>query len=523
MKQNRPVLIVGAGPTGLTAAIELSRQGVAVRIVDKAPEASRTSRALAVQARTLELLSQRGLTDEMLRRGNAGTSVTFHSQTKQLGKINLESIPSRFNFVLLLAQNETERILSEHLSRQGVHIERSTELIAFSQPENTADGESDRYVTAILRHAGDRLEEVQVAYLISAEGAHSLIRNSLNLEFKGKSLEQAYALADLYVDGDIPENTLSIFVSERGFLGLFPLGKRRFRMIATNPQQHSEDTSDPGLAELQKLYDAETHISATLRDPVWTSRFRINSRMLNTFRARRIFFGGDSAHIHSPAGGQGMNTGIQDMINLGWKLALVYQGQAKPELLETYTEERVPIIKRLVGTTEKATDAVNQMSPIVRSVMTHFAPFVLDLERVQENGARVLSQVNLDYRSSSLSETRDAAGDLHAGDRVPDMNIVCDEPGAAAVPMYSRLDPSSFTLLITNESSAKLPRKEWPSFVKILPVRAAGDPRNKDGFVKIFGTAGGLFVIRPDAYVGFAGRIERHIELSKWFDRHFRK
>jgi len=168
----------------------------------------------------------------MLRLGNRAAAVAFRSENKTLGNIDLQSIPSRFNFALLLAQNETERLIAEQCNRQGVSIERSTELIAFSQPEAASHIEAEKYVKAVLRRPDGRMEELEAAYLISAEGSHSLVRNTLNLEFKGKALEQAYALADLHIDGEIPEDALSIFATEQGFLGLFPMGKRRFRIIA---------------------------------------------------------------------------------------------------------------------------------------------------------------------------------------------------------------------------------------------------------------------------------------------------
>jgi 2-polyprenyl-6-methoxyphenol hydroxylase-like FAD-dependent oxidoreductase len=520
MKQNQPVLIVGAGPAGLTAAMELSRWGIPVRIIDKASQPSTTSRALALQARTLELLSQRGVADEMLRLGNPATAVNIHGDSKQLASINLKSIPSRFNFVLLLAQNDTERLLSEQLRSQGVSIERSTELIAFSQPEPAPHADFGAVVKAVLRHGDGRLEELDAAYLICAEGAHSNIRHTLNLEFKGKSLEQSYALADLHIDGDIPQDSLTIFTSKHGLLAVFPMGNRRFRVIATDPEHHVQNAGEPDLNEMQKLYDAGSYIPATLRDPVWTSRFRINSRMLDTFRAGRIFFGGDSAHIHSPAGGQGMNTGIQDMINIGWKMALVYRGQASAGLLDTYSEERVPVIRSLVAGTEKATDAANSTNPVVHQLVTHVAPFLLDFHKVQEIGARTLSQVEINYRSSRLSETKSAPGGLHAGDRVPDLNVVVDGSGASPVALYTLLDPSAFTLLITGDTRGQAPSAGWPPFMKIVRVREAEGKENEQAFRGSFGAATGLFAVRPDAYLGFAAGINHAAELNRWFDGH---
>jgi len=516
--QQCPILIVGAGPTGLTAATELRRLGVPVRIVDKASTPSTTSRALAIQARTLELLSQRGLTDEMLRIGSRGKFVTIHSERKQLGRVELSAIPSRFNFVLLLAQNETERLLREHLKEHRVEVEASTQLIGFSLAD-PATSETQEYIAAVLRGPDGRLEELAAAYIICAEGSHSSIRRTLNLDFKGRSLEQSYALADLHIDGEVPEDSLSIFVVERGFLGLFPMGGRRFRMIATDPQGHATNPSDPTLAEMQSLYDADCHIPAALRDVVWTSRFRINSRMLHTFRSGRVFFGGDSAHVHSPAGGQGMNTGIQDMINLCWKLALVYNGHAKSDLLDTYTEERHPVIERLLNTTEKATDAMNSQGAIAHQLMTHIAPLVLDFERARELGARTLSQVKIEYRSSPLSETYHAHGELRAGDRVPDLEVGIDAGDAAPISLHSILDPSRFTVLRIGDASKPRPAADHP-WVKTVCVQPPAGA-DADHFKQTFGASGGLIAVRPDAYIGFIGRLDTDAELHDWLNRHF--
>ena len=333
--ETNPILIVGAGPTGLTAALELSRLGVPVRLIEQRTEPATTSRALAVQARTLELLAPRGVAAPMLELGNRAWATTIYDSEKQLAQVNLRAIPSRYNFILLLAQSETERLLREQVARQGVAVEWGTELAALAQTEAG--------VQAVLRGPGGQLEELAAAYLISAEGAHSLVRHTLGLAFPGTALPQHYALADLHLDGDLPHDELSIFLAAHGLLAVFPMRDQRFRLIATDPD--ATGTAPPTLPELQRLYDAGACRPARLRDLVWSSRFHINSRMVDQLRVGRVLLGGDAAHLHSPAGGQGMNTGIQDMVNLGWKLALVWRGQAPTPLLDTYAQDRLPVIR----------------------------------------------------------------------------------------------------------------------------------------------------------------------------------
>jgi 2-polyprenyl-6-methoxyphenol hydroxylase-like FAD-dependent oxidoreductase len=326
VKHSVPVLIVGAGPTGLTAAIELSRLGIGVRIIDRAPERSLTSRALGIQARTVELLRVRGVGNEMLRLGNRANTTTLYSGGEKLAAIGLHRMPSEFNYVLLLAQSETERLLTEQLNRQGVKVERGVEMVSVSRrPDHLG----------VRLRSGDGAEEaVTASYLIAADGSHSAIRKALGLPFRGRSLTQSYVLGDLYLAGDVPEDQLSIFLARNGFLAVFPMGDGRFRFMATDPDAITGDTGDPTLDDIQRLYDRTVHLPAQLYNLNWSSRFRINSRHMTTLRDGRVFFGGDAAHVHSPAGGQGMSAGVQDMINLSWKLAMVLKGQARPELLD---------------------------------------------------------------------------------------------------------------------------------------------------------------------------------------------
>ncbi|WP_334914595.1 FAD-dependent monooxygenase [Nostoc sp.] len=532
--ETKPVLIVGAGPTGMTAAMELSRFGVPIRIVDKLLTPSTTSRALAVQSRTLELFEQRGLIQEMLRIGNPATAATIYGNGKCLGQVHLEQIKSRYNYILLISQAETERILREQLVRQGIAIERGTEMINFSQLESSSQA-GQGGVKAVLRNFEGVLEELEAAYLISAEGSHSMVRHALNLQFQGKSHKQSYALADLYLDGDIPDDELSIFTAEHGFLGVFPMGNRHFRFIATDPEKHEKTDDDPTLAELQKLYDEDSHIPVQLRDLTWSSRFRINSRMLHTLREDRIFFGGDAAHVHSPAGGQGMNTGIQDMIDLSWKLAMVWHGKAVPDLLNTYEEERLSVIRGIVSKTETATDAFNSDSVIVHQLIAHIAPVLLSTQLVQQLSTGLISEVAWNYRASSLSQTDRVHGNLRAGDRLPDLDVSIWESDASGnaqsgkARLYEIIDPSRFTLLVAGGESTtdlsptwKEQLSPWDGFLKLQRITPApNQPEAKIQFDRSFGSGQSLVLVRPDSYLGFVGDHDALPALTKWLNQWF--
>jgi 2-polyprenyl-6-methoxyphenol hydroxylase-like FAD-dependent oxidoreductase len=506
MQENRPVLIVGAGPTGMTAALELVRFGIPLRLVDKYSAPADTSRALAVQSRTLELMQQRGLADEMVELGNKGLFTTMYAAGKQLGKVDLRQIDSRFNYTLLLAQSETERILRERLEKAGVLVERETELVAFRQPEQTTG------VQATLRRSDGTLEELEAAYLIDAEGAHSTVRRSMDLPFEGKSLPHSYALADLHVDGDLPEDQLSIFLADSGLLAAFPMGHRRFRVIATEKQAVEKNATDPDLDYMRRMWFAGSHIPVTFRDMVWSSRFRINSRALNQLRHRAVFFGGDSAHIHSPAGGQGMNTGIQDMMNLGWKLAMVYRGHATESLLDTYNEERIPIIRHLVETTERATDLFNSDNPFVHSLIKHALPIALSFPAVRRKGATIVSELGGDYQKSSLCEGLKSGATLKPGDRFPDI-VLNEEPGTRALDL---LDPSAFTILSFSSSLSAM----TDGLAKFtLPVVERTLLRTTDAVRGLLRDAT-VAVVRPDGYLLCAGDSADVLkQLSAWSER----
>jgi hypothetical protein len=298
--------------------------------------------------------------------------------------------------------------------------------------------------------------------------------------------------------------------------------------MADNPVSKPSKETLPSLEELQQIYDQRSHIPATLRDMSWSSWFRINSRMVNRLQVGRVFLGGDSAHIHSPAGAQGMNTGMQDMINLCWKLALVMKGQAKPELLETYSKERIPVIHNVLKKTEATNDAIASRNRLFRSAFNHIAPWLVGMENVQHNAGEHMSQLALNYRESPLSAPGGNSGELRAGDRLPDFPIALlhsegsseTQPRRASV--FSLLNPSFFTLLYCGVSDPAKTHSEVQSavgpwhhmmrgqLITIIP----GD----DGFKKYFGAAPSLVLVRPDGYVAFAGSENSVAELAKFCD-----
>ena len=530
----KPVLIVGAGPTGMTAAIELSRFGIPVRLVEKMPEPATTSRAVGVQARTLELFEQRGMADKMLAVGNKAPGASIHGGGKVICRLKYSHIDSNYGYTLFISQAETERILREQLAEQNVTIERSVEMIAFAQTAPHSSGRPGS-VTATLRHKDGSLEEVEASYMISAEGAHSKIRNTLGMEFHGKALQEQYALGDFYVDGDLTENDMHIFSSEHGFMGMFPMGEGRWRVIASNPLSEPSKDTKPELDELQKIYDMRSEIPAKFQDLQWSSWFHINSRMTDRLQDGQSFLGGDSAHIHSPAGAQGMNTGIQDAINLGWKLAMVLQGKAANQLLETYGEDRLPVIHNVLEKTEGLTRVIGSENPTFRAVFAHVAPLLAGTEFVQNNSTTRLSQIGLNYRKSSLSETHEHHGSLQAGDRLPDLDVTVlnkphsEEQNPTPAKLFSLIDPSMFTLLYVNiadpeslHAQVQEQLEPWQDVINGYQIAPpAPDSGQQKHFADNFGSAPILVLARPDSYIGFTAGADSLPKLvtylQKWF------
>jgi 2-polyprenyl-6-methoxyphenol hydroxylase-like FAD-dependent oxidoreductase len=251
-----PILIVGAGPTGLAAGMELARFGIPVRLIDKVAQPATTSRAVGVQARTLELLEQRGLAQKLVESGNQGVAVSAYGGGKRIFRLEFKELDSKYKYILFVSQAITEKTLRETVETLGVRVEWNTAMVGFSESQHRGG------LTAILQHRDGSLESLACSYLISAEGAHSKVRDTLGLRFEGKSLEEQYALGDFYIDSELPDSDLHVFSSEHGFLGMFPMGNKRYRLIASNPISRPSTDTEPSIEELQQLYDQRSPIPA---------------------------------------------------------------------------------------------------------------------------------------------------------------------------------------------------------------------------------------------------------------------
>ncbi|MDD1016521.1 FAD-dependent oxidoreductase [Pseudomonas rubra] len=409
------VLIIGAGPTGLVLALWLSKLGIKVRIIDKTAGPGTTSRALAVQARTLELYRQLDLTEAILEQGHQVPAANLWVKGEAAARLPFSAIGSDltpYPFLHIYPQDQHEQLLIERLLGFGVAVERQTELLDFSQD---AEG-----VTARLRHA-DGVEQVCAAdYLAGCDGARSTVRKALGIGFPGGTYEQLFYVADVDGAGPTFNGELHVDLDEADFLAVFPLaGSGRTRLIGTVRDARAEHPEHLSFEDVSRR--AMEHLKVEITRVNWFSTYRVHHRVAEQFSRGRALLLGDAAHVHSPAGGQGMNTGIGDAINLAWKLAAVLQGSATQTLLDTYEIERSAFARRLVSTTDQVFNFITADGRLATLVRTRVAPLLIPrvaaFKAARELLFRTVSQITLNYRDMPLSVG--CAGQVHGGERMP--------------------------------------------------------------------------------------------------------
>ena len=409
------VLIVGAGPTGLVLALGLTRLGVKVRIIDKAAEPGTTSRALAVQARTLELYRQLDLSDAVLKLGHKVPAVNLWVKGEPATRLSFERIGSNltpYSFLHIFPQDHHERLLIERLQALGVSVERRTELVSFT--------EEGGQVIARLRGPQGREERCEASYIAGCDGAHSTVRDGIGIGFPGGTYRQVFYVADVEAAGPPINGELHLDLDEADFLAVFPLpGQGRARLIGTVRDERADRADTLKFEDVSDR--AIKHLKVDLRKVNWFSTYHVHHRVAERFRKSRAFLVGDAAHIHSPAGGQGMNTGIGDAINLAWKLAAVLRGDAPDKLLDSYEGERIGFARRLVATTDRVFSFVTADGRVADIIRTRIAPVLIPtamaFESAREYLFRTVSQITLNYRGGPLS--LGIAGHVHGGDRLP--------------------------------------------------------------------------------------------------------
>lgn len=448
MKEPLPVLVVGAGPVGMTLAAELSRYGAPVRIIDQRLEPATESKAIGIHARTLEYLEAMGVLDEFLDNGLQVKNINIHMDGKRATQIKLDRINSPFPFALNIPQVRTEAILGAHLNQSGIIVERGTELVALAR---NADG-----MQTLVRHHDGKEERIDASYLVGCDGSRSVVRQQAEIPFVGSDDGDVFALADVSLAGSFERDGWHIFLHDSGLLLLFPLPDDRWRVIATLSQ---EPPRQPDMAFFQKLMNERKVPPTALTECHWTSSFTVRKRMAPFYREGRVFLAGDAAHIHSPAGGQGMNTGMQDSVNLAWKLAWVLAGRSPENLLDSYNEERIKVGNEVLALTNRLTQLAtlrNTMAVRLRKVML---PFLGGLDFVQFKIADSLEEVAINYRGTamlddavgisgrSFTSSLFGSGGPVPGDRAPDGTVTGAIDGKASR-LFTAFARCRFTLLV---------------------------------------------------------------------------
>lgn len=529
------VIIVGAGPTGLALACQLVRYDIDFVIIDKSQGVTPYSKALGVHARTLEIYEQLGLAQKAVEQGTIAGKVRMLQRDEVLGQVELSNIGkglSAYPFMLVLEQSRNEQLMYDWLKGHGHDVLWQTELESFSQ--------DDTSVTAQVKVSGAESQTIEGQYLVGCDGPHSLVRHALGLAFEGSTFERLFYVADVQIGWKFSHDALTVCLAPHGVVAFFPMpGEKRWRIVGSFPEGHEKDEREILYEEIEAQIKKEAQIELDITRVDWFSTYKVHTRHVDKFSAGRCFVAGDAAHIHTPAGGQGMNTGIQDAYNLAWKLALVLKHSANAQILETYNEERLPNAKRLTATTDRMFNLAAGKDWFVGLIRTTIFPplakYILSIEAVRKKFFILISQIGISYRGCSLSMNDTAAHyndndfKVKAGDRMPYFEI-------EGKSIYDRLRAPKFHLLTfsNGETIGETPISSDPD----EDLRHRESALNETGnyaplidrheiqlythIVEIFGRDKPFNVLlRPDNYIGFISSDTSSGPLSKYFARLF--
>ncbi|MBV8052291.1 MAG: FAD-dependent monooxygenase [Acidobacteriaceae bacterium] len=456
------ILIVGAGPVGLFLANECARRGLRFRIIESKPGQSEHSKALAIFPRTMEIFDMAGVVSPFLERANRVTEVAMITHGRRLAHMHFEPDQSPYSFVSMVPQDVTEKLLVEELQRRAGFPEYETTFISAEQQGNS--------VIATLDHKGQQ-SKCTASFVVGCDGAHSAVRHALNIPFEGGEYAPSFALADIETNATLPSTEMQICPSEFGPLAIFPMSATRRRIVAT--VDHA-DNDAPSLDLVRRLLAERAPKEIEALSLNWSSYFRIHHRHAKTLRGGQMFLAGDAAHIHSPFGGQGMNTGLHDIWNLVWKLDLFLRGHGNQQLLDSYNEERLPIIKSVIETTDQMTKALGTPNKFAQLLRDAVIPMVSRLAPFQHAFVQRLSELGIAYHGSPIVE---GPGKRYFDDSIRGGKGIC----------------SRFLLVLEYEAkpSAKEAAKQLAvSFKDVLELRS--------------GRQKGITLVRPDGYIAYA-------------------
>jgi 2-polyprenyl-6-methoxyphenol hydroxylase-like FAD-dependent oxidoreductase len=508
------VLIVGAGPTGLMLANQLVRRGIRTLIIDHHAGPAQQSRALGVQARTLEIYAKLGIAERALGLGKRGSGANLWADGRLSARVPFGDSGrtiTPYPFILILGQDDNERLLGDRLRDSGLSVRWNTELTALQQ-----NGER---VTATLKQPDGSTRTLEAAWAAGCDGAHSAVRGFSGIEFPGAPYQHVFFVADVEVTGNMVPDEVNVYLWKDGVHLFFPMrGERHWRIVGILPAG-LRDREPLNFEDVVPSLQGEAGASFSFQACSWFSTYRIAHRCASTFRNGRCFVLGDAAHIHSPVGAQGMNTGLQDAYNLGWKLALVAAGRADERLLDTYEGERLPVARQLLNTTDRAFKLVISDSPVAgllrMQVVARFAALAMRRAFIQKFAFLAVSQTGIRYRRSSLSAASALmpAGAPQAGDRFPWLRLICRADGPVE-DLFLKLDDTRFNLLAFGQS---LPQQALPDFGNLLNVLVIpGDAGNKGELARACIARPSYYLLRPDGYIGLCGLVLEPVALRQY-------
>ena len=505
------VVIIGAGPTGLSLACQFVRYGVDFVIIEKRESVTPYSKAIGVHARTLEIYEQMGLASKAVDEGIIAGTVQLLVGGEVRGEMELSRIGeglSSYPYVLMLEQSKNERLLYEYLQKHQKEVFWNTELESFSQTENGVRAQ-------VKNTNGGAVQTIEAKYLVACDGAKSSVRHQLKLDFSGSTFERMFYVADVRLDWRFSHGAMRVCLSSDSFVVFFPLkGERRYRIVGVFPENFSKDEGNVLYEEIERRIKEVSQLELNIETVEWFSTYKVHTRHVSKFSDGRCFLAGDAAHIHSPAGAQGMNTGIQDAYNLAWKMALVLQDKADEKLLETYNEERLENAKHLLQTTDRMFEIAAGSEWLLEFVRIHVLPplakYILSFDWIKKSLFPLISQIGISYRHSSLSRhASDENFNVKAGDRMPYFMI--DEKN-----VYDFLREPRFHFLVFSDEKNDLEElfgkvekdEHWIDYQQ-FPIA----PRIRE----IFGTNKPFcLVLRPDNHLAFVSERISYEELKSY-------
>ena len=512
--QDTKVLIVGAGPSGLMMAAQLLRYGVQPLIIDSKQGPTTYSKALAVQARSLEMYRQMGVIDKVIANGKQAEGACFVTDGDQAASLSFQNVGENqtlFPYILMYQQSKNERLLLDYLTLNCCPVYWNTTLISLKQ---NSDG-----VEAGLETSTQQ-QTINCEWVIGADGAHSIVRQQTGISFAGNNYSQRFYLADVKINNDeLTGDRVQLYLSKKGLTGFFPMPEEKFYRIIGNLPNQFDDDAEPEIKEILPFVKVVTGFDLSVQTINWFTTYKLHHRMAEKFRNGRCFLIGDAAHIHSPVGGQGMNTGLQDAYNLAWKLAAVINKQISETVLDSYATERMPLAKTLLSTTDRVFSLIMSNNWLVRLFTRNVMPKLLNFgwknENIRSVFFKTVSQTGINYRGSSINLHLSNATQIKAGDRLPYLKVF-DEKKQQETDLHEWCIKPGFTLIAFGKLQdfdlfgiAKWITDNYQPLLNFFYLPPSEKNQHIFNAFEIKAGQQKAVIIRPDMYIGF---------INDWID-----